>query len=164
MTAGQAAVQRESIVHQAELRLLLRLLSCAALVTGEVRRRFRAEFGVTLPQFDLMAQLDRAPAGLRMSELSARMMVTNGNITGLVTRLAADGLVRREAAPDDGRSAVVRLTSRGARMFARMARAHDGWVVDLFEGVGRRRTAALSQDLARVKESVRHAITGRSPR
>jgi DNA-binding MarR family transcriptional regulator len=162
VTAGQATVRRETAVHQAELRLLLRLLSCTTLVTGEIRRRFRAEFGVTLPQFDLMAQLEREPGGLRMSDLSERMMVTNGNITGLVARLADEGLVRRDAAPDDGRSAVVRLTARGARAFTRMARAHEGWVVDLFQGVGRRRTAELSQELAQVKESVRNAIANRN--
>lgn len=148
--------------HKAELRLLLRMMSCTTLVTGEIRRRFRAEFGVTLPQFDVMAQLDRDPAGLRMGELSARMMVTNGNITGLVARLAADGLVQRVVAPDDRRSAVVRLTRRGARVFARMACVHEGWVVELFQRVGHRRTAALAEDLARVKESARRAMAARS--
>lgn len=138
------------------------MMSCTTLVTGEIRRRFRAEFGVTLPQFDVMAQLDRDPAGLRMGELSARMMVTNGNVTGLVARLSSEGLVRRVRAPRDGRSSVVRLTPRGVRVFARLARAHEGWVVDLFQRVGRRRAGALADDLARVKESVRSAIARRS--
>ena len=167
MATARVAARREAAGHRApghkaELRFLLRLLSCTALVTGEIRRRFRAAFGVTLPQFDLLAQLDREPAGLRMGQLSARMMVTNGNVTGLVARLADEGLVRRVAAPDDGRSALVRLTAKGNRAFARMARAHEGWVVDLFSGIGPRRTAALARDLARVKESVRHAIATRS--
>ncbi|MDA1080801.1 MAG: MarR family transcriptional regulator [Gemmatimonadetes bacterium] len=160
----EAIVRHGPAGHKAELRLWLRLLSCTNLVTTAIRRRFRSEFGVTLPQFDLMAQLHREPAGLRLGELSARMMVTNGNITGLVTRLAAERLVRRNAAPDDGRVAVVVLTSAGARLFARMARAHESWIADLFAKVGRRRATALTNDLRLVKDSVRGAIVAGSGR
>src|SRR5437016_12292923 len=80
--------------HEAELRLWLRLLTCTTLIEGEVRRRLREHFDVTLPRFDLLAQLDRAPNGITLGELSQRMMVTNGNITGLVDRLEDQGLVK----------------------------------------------------------------------
>ena len=69
---------------RSELRLWLRLLTCTTLIEGEVRRRLRQEFDVTLPRFDLMAQLDKAPGGMTLGELSRRMMVSNGNVTGLV--------------------------------------------------------------------------------
>ncbi len=78
-----------------ELRLWLRMLSTTKLISQEIRRRLRAEFGATLPQFDLLAQLYREREGLRLGELSKRTMVTNGNVTGLVERLEADGLVKR---------------------------------------------------------------------
>ena len=83
--------------HKAELRLWLRLLTCEQLIEAEVRRRLRDSFDVTLPRFDLMAQLDRAPNGMTLGELSQRMMVSNGNVTGLVDRLVAQGLIRRRA-------------------------------------------------------------------
>ena len=88
--------------HEAELRLWLRLLTCTTLIEGEVRRRLRDEFDVTLPRFDLMAQLDKAPNGMTLGELSQRMMVSNGNVTGLVERLAQAGLIDPESfsAPD----------------------------------------------------------------
>jgi len=157
----EAIVRHGPAGHKAELRLWLRLLSCTNLVSTAIRRRLRAEFGVTLPQFDLMAQLDREPEGLRLGELSARMMVTNGNITGLVGRLVAERLVRRNAVPGDGRGAVVLLTPAGSRLFARMARAHEDWIAELFSGVGRRRASALTEDLRTVKDSVRAAAAAR---
>ena len=83
--------------HEAELRLWLRLLTCTTLIEGEVRRRLRDEFDVTLPRFDLMAQLDKAPNGMTLGELSQRMMVSNGNVTGLAERLVEQGLLDRRA-------------------------------------------------------------------
>src|SRR5262249_58146349 len=93
--------------HKTELRLWLRLFTCKMLIEGEVRRRLRDGFGVTLPRFDLMAQLDRAPGGMTLGELSQRMMVSNGNVTGLVDRLAAQKLGARRPAPHDRRAHVV---------------------------------------------------------
>jgi hypothetical protein len=79
------------------LRLWLRLYACTSLVESRVRRRLQARFGTTLPRFDLMAQLDRSPQGLRMRELSSRLMVTGGNVTGLTDTLEDEGLVVRES-------------------------------------------------------------------
>src|SRR5262245_21543598 len=100
--------------HKTELRLWLRIYTCKTLIEGEVRKRLRENFGVTLPRFDLMAQLDRAsPKGMTLGELSQRMMVSNGNVTGLVDRLAAQGLIRRRPSPDDRRAQLVSLTTEG---------------------------------------------------
>ena len=87
--------------HKTELRLWLRLLTCTTLIENEVRRRLRDNFDITLPRFDLLAQLDRAPDGMTLGELSQRMMVSNGNITGLVDRLVGQGLIRRRPVPND---------------------------------------------------------------
>src|ERR1700754_4949417 len=118
--------------HQAELRLWLRLLTCTNLIEGEIRRRLRDTFDVTLPRFDLMAQLDKNPDGMTLGELSSRMMVSNGNVTGLVERLVADGLIPRKPAPNDRRVQIVRLTAAGRRAFRAMARAHEGWIAEIF--------------------------------
>src|SRR6201984_1596629 len=93
--------------HEAELRLWLRLLTCSTLIEGEIRRLLREVFGVTLPRFDLMAQLDKAPGGMTLGELSQRMMVSNGNVTGLSERLVALGLLDRRQSRSDRRAQIV---------------------------------------------------------
>src|ERR1700752_3055068 len=107
--------------YKNELRLWLRLFSCKTLVENEIRRRLRDQFDITLPRFDLMAQLDKAPGGMKLGELSRRLMVSNGNITGLVDRLLAQGLLDRQPAPNDRRAQLVRLTAEGRRSFRTMA-------------------------------------------
>lgn len=143
--------------HRAELRLWLRLLTCTTMIEGEVRRRLRERFAVTLPRFDLMAQLDKAPNGLTLSELSRRMMVSNGNLTGLVERLVASGHLERRPSPTDRRAQVTRLTGAGRSAFAAMAREHEGWIADMFAGLGPRGTDDLMDLLGRAKRSVRQA-------
>ena len=107
-----------------DLRLWLRMLSCCTLIENELRSRLRAEFQTTLPRFDLMSQLTHAPKGLKMSELSRLMMVTNGNITGITDQLEKDGLVERLKDDTDRRSSLIRLTLKGRRYHRRMQRAH----------------------------------------
>lgn len=140
--------------HRA-LRLWLRLLTCTQLIEGQVRGRLRERFATTLPRFDLMSQLERHPQGLKMNELSRRMMVTGGNVTGIVDQLAAEGLVERQADPADRRALRVRLTRAGERVFAEMARAHEEWIVATLAGLSRREHAELFRLLAKVKQ---HAL------
>ena len=103
------------------MRLWLRLFACKEVIESEVRRRLRDSFNVTLPRFDLMAQLDRTPKGMTLGELSQRMMVSNGNVTGLVERLVEQGLIDRRPSPNDRRAQIVRLTAEGRRAFRAMA-------------------------------------------
>jgi DNA-binding MarR family transcriptional regulator len=145
--------------HEAELRLWLRLLTCTTLIEGEVRRRLRDEFDVTLPRFDLMAQLDKAPNGMTLGELSQRMMVSNGNITGLVDRLAEQGLIVRRPLPKDRRVQIVSLTAEGQRFFRSMARVNAKWVGEIFEGLTSSDIEALMPLLAKTKASARKAMT-----
>ena len=119
--------------HQA-LRVWLRLLACTTRIEGAIRNRLRAEFATTLPRFDLLAQLERSPEGLTMGELSQRMMVTSGNVTGITDQLEAEGLVARGAHPHDRRAWVVKLTPAGRRLFKRMAATHEGWIAELLAG------------------------------
>lgn len=144
--------------HKTELRLWLRLLTCTALIEGEVRRRLRDGFAVTLPRFDLMAQLDRAPNGMTLGELSQRMMVTNGNITGLVDRLADQGLVKRRPSPSDRRAQFVSLTAEGRRFFRALAQANGDWIADMFADLSRADIEALMSLLAKAKTSARKAV------
>lgn len=139
--------------HQ-DLRVWLRMLTCCNLIESEVRSRLRARFGITLPRFDLMAQLERAPTGLKMGELSRRMMVTNGNITGITQQLEAEGLVARSKAASDRRSSVLRLTPRGRKVFAVMATEHETWVRELLGSVALDDRADLYELLGRLKRGV----------
>lgn len=162
---AQIAVDAETALaqsppgHKAELRLWLRLLTCTTLVEGEIRARLRRDFDTTLPRFDLMAALDRAPAGMTLGEISKRMMVSNGNVTGLATRLEAEGLVERRARPGDRRAQLLRLTAKGRREFARQSAAHEAWIAELLDGLGAEDRGALFRLLGRAKASVRAALT-----
>jgi len=145
--------------HEAELRLWLRLLTCTTLIEGEVRRRLRDEFDVTLPRFDLMAQLDKAPNGMTLGELSKRMMVSNGNVTGLTERLVEQGLLDRRASANDRRAQIVSLTAEGRRVFRTMARTHEDWVAEIFAGLDASEIDTLMNLLAKTKASARRAVS-----
>ena len=148
--------------HRDELRLWLRLLTCTTLIEGGIRKRLRERFDVTLPRFDLMAQLDKAPEGLTLSDLSKRMMVSNGNVTALVERLAASGHLDRRTSDTDRRAQVVSLTSLGRAEFRAMAAEHELWIADMFEGLTRREVEELLRLLAKAKASARRAVEGES--
>ena len=146
--------------HPEELRLWLRLLTCTQLVERELRTRLRDEFETTLPRFDLMAQLERVPSGLRMSELSRRMMVTGGNVTGITDQLEAEGLVVREFSPDDRRAFIVRLTANGRRAFRRMAQAYERWIGEMFDNLPVRDRDQLLRLLGNLKHELHEAAPG----
>lgn len=114
-----------------ELRIWLRLLGCTARIEKYLRSRFQAEFGISLARFDLMAQLERRPTGVSMSDISRLLLVSNGAVTGLVDRLDAEGMVARNAHSDDRRTTIVTLTPTGRRAFAKMAKRHEEWVLSL---------------------------------
>lgn len=143
-----------------ELRLWLRMLSTTKLISQEIRRRLRIEYGATLPQFDLLAQLYRERDGLRLGELSRRTMVTNGNVTGLVERLEADGLVLRETPDGDRRVTVARLTPKGETLFADMAASHEGWLRDMMADVSPELIQSMLREIGAVKSSARNHLSG----
>ena len=147
--------------HKDELRLWLRLFTCKEVIETEVRRRLRDAFDVTLPRFDLMAQLYRAPKAMTLGELSQRMMVSNGNVTGLVDRMVEQGLVSRRPSPKDRRAQLVSLTPQGRRFFATMARANGDWIGEVFAGLSGDDIETLMRLLAKTKASARKAIGGR---
>jgi DNA-binding MarR family transcriptional regulator len=140
--------------HKDELRLWLRLLTCTTLIEGEIRKRLADEFGTTLPRFDLFAQLERAPAGMTLGDLSRRMMVTNGNVTGLVERLVESGHVERSSLPNDRRVQIVKLTQKGRVSFSRMAQAHEQWIAELFAQISHKEIKELLRRLKKLKNSV----------
>ena len=141
--------------HHLSVRLWLRMLACTNRIENVVRQNLQTKFQTTLPRFDLMAQLERAPQGLRMSELSQRMMVTGGNVTGITDGLEKEGLVVREVDPTDRRAFYVKLSADGQRQFRRMAAEHEQWVIELFEGMSVKHKNQLVELLGDLKQQVR---------
>ena len=138
----------------ASLRLWLRLLSCTTAIERHMRERLRLRFDTTLPRFDMMAQLNREPRGLKMSELSRRLMVTGGNVTGLTDQLVAEGLVVRRGIPGDRRAYNVRLTPKGKRQFDAMAVEHERWVIDLMNEISAEERHLLFEALGNLKTAI----------
>jgi DNA-binding MarR family transcriptional regulator len=138
--------------HPEALRLWLRMLTCTQLVEKQVRALLRERFDTTLPRFDLMAQLERSPDGLKMNELSRRMMVTGGNVTGITDQLVAERLVERIDVEGDRRAYRVRLTAKGRKQFHDMAREHEEWIVQAFSALTDKDMASLHKLLGKVKE------------
>ena len=151
MSAALGIDTRLSDDHHESLRLWLRLLTCTHLVETQVRKALAKQFNTTLPRFDLMAQLERAPQGLQMGELSRRMLVTGGNVTGIVDQLERGGLLVRTEDPADRRAYLVKLTKEGRRLFAQMAAEHETWIVGLFSGIPKREQRALTESLTRLR-------------
>jgi DNA-binding MarR family transcriptional regulator len=143
--------------HQS-LKLWLRMLSSTVMIENEIRSRLRNEFDITLPRFDLMAQLERHPEGLRMGELSKRMMVTGGNVTGITDQLEQEKLVVRVPDPNDRRAYSVKLTAAGRRAFERMASVHEGWIAELLGGLTSTEKGKLIELLSKVKHHMNNSL------
>ena len=137
------------------VRLWLRLLSLHNLVDGEIRRRLQEQFGCTLPQFDVLSELDRAGEPQTMSQVSRQLMVSNGNLTGVVDRLLREGHVRREESPEDRRVQLISLTGTGRSRFIEMAYAHATWLEELFGGLARNDLDAAVDDIHALRDRVR---------
>lgn len=157
MTDLATATDRESALAgdtKLELKVWLRLLTCTTLIERKVRRKLRERFDTTIARFDLLSQLDRAPKGLTMGELSSRLMVTNGNVTGLTDALLREGLVSRAPEPGDRRSLRIRLTHAGKHFFDAMTPVHERWIDGLMTGLTRAEMAHLLELLGRLKQSL----------
>ncbi len=156
---GTASDRESALVSddKLELKLWLRLLTCSNLIEGEVRARLRETFATTLPRFDLLAQIDRAPDGWTMGELSSRLLVSNGNVTGLTDALEREGLVSRLPEPEDRRSLRIRLTPSGKRAFDAMTPTHEQWIDQMMAGLTRAEMAHLLELLGRLKQSAQRA-------
>mgnify|MGYP001030495013 FL=1 len=145
-----------------DLRLWLRLLTCCNLLENDIRSRLRTEYETTLPRFDLMAQLLRVPEGMKMSELSRHMMVTNGNITGITDQLEKEGMVERNKVATDRRSSIIKLTAKGKRTFRKMAESHEQWIQGVMAGMSEKSKKNLFEALGELKLIVQTQLTARS--
>jgi DNA-binding MarR family transcriptional regulator len=156
-----AAGEESDKLSKERLRLWLRLLKASRLISAELRDRLRDGHDTTLPRFDVMAALFRHEKGLRMSDLSSVLKVSNGNVTGIVNRLATEGYIIRVPVRGDKRATVVRLTRKGHEHFSELAALHEGWVDDLFGAVGPEETKTLAELLNRIGDSLEERRKGK---
>ena len=157
---ARAAPRAPRTTSKQRLRLWLRLLRTARAIEGALRERLRVAYRMTLPQFDVLAALARSEAGMTMTEVSRLLMVSNGNVTGIVERLTADGLVLRQTSAGDRRAVHVSLTRRGTEVFGEVATAHEGWVDELLSEFTRADTEVLIAHLDGLARRIREG--GRS--
>jgi DNA-binding MarR family transcriptional regulator len=143
-----------ALIPQLDIRVWLRLLSCSTIIEKRVRRRFADQFDTTLPRFDVLATLDRAPEGVAMGDLSKALLVSNGNVTAIVRQLERDGLIASRPADHDRRSSIVMLTAAGRDHFAELADAHHRWIKGMLAGVDPQSLHALYDLLGTVKASI----------
>ncbi|MDZ7602617.1 MAG: MarR family transcriptional regulator [Hoeflea sp.] len=141
---------QDPAASKARLRLWLKLLKATKHVESELRENLRVTFDTTLPRFDVMAALYRAEAGLKMSELSSVLRVSNGNVTGIVDRLVIDGILVRIPVDNDRRATTVRLTKAGREQFAQMAARHEAWINSLLDGVDAGEAQQMTDQLERI--------------
>jgi Transcriptional regulators len=155
---GDASVDVEAAADLAaspEMRLWLRLSACAVLMGARLRTRLRDEYDTTPPRFDVLSLLDRSPEGLTMGELSKRLMVTNGNVTGIVERLQQDGQVTRAPASNDRRTHIVSISPEGRAKLQAIAAAHRSWLAEMTEGLSHGEVVQLMGLLEKLKKSAR---------
>ncbi len=119
-------------LNKRRLRMWIRMLRTAQVVESRLREFLRDKYDSTLPRFDVLAALFRSENGLKMSALSKQLLVSNGNVTGIVERLVKDGLVIRVIVEDDRRAMQVCLSPKGRELFAKMAEEHEALINDLF--------------------------------
>jgi len=139
------------------VRLSLRLVTTGRLIEREVDSLMRARFDSTIARFDFLSALDRHGA-LTLGEVSQYLLVSNGNITQLRTRLSADGLIETEADAKDRRIQRVRLTSRGQSVFNKMAKAHAACVDRLLSDLVQADKQALTRLLDSARGSIRRKL------
>ncbi len=137
-----------------DLRVWVRLLSCAKIIEKRLRRNFEDQFDTTLPRFDVLATLSRQPEGMRMGELSRALLVSNGNVTSIVRQLQEQGHISTRVSPDDARSAIVSLTPEGKKQFAKLAAAHHDWVREALGGFPDDEQRLLLDLLTKLKSSI----------
>lgn len=159
MADGQDQPAPEPL-SKARLRLWLKLLKATRELEDDVRRRLRVDYGSTLPRFDVMSALARYPDGLKMSEISALLRVSNGNVTGIVDRLSEEGLATRAAVHGDRRASMVQLTPLGQDVFLRHAEAHESWIDGQLSGLDAEDLDAMAEALDRLLATRKPAEPG----
>ena len=153
------SLSKDRALSKERVRLWLKILKTQSAIEQQIRNSLRNEFDTTLPRFDVMSALDRFPEGLRMTEISGLLKVSNGNVTGIVERLTQDGLALRIAVRNDRRVQRVKLTRKGKAAFKKMATAHEKWLDEILEQVSSTELQSLNGLLDKVGSHLHNVDT-----
>ena len=104
------------------LRTWLRLTQIYQLLQQKLGRVLESA-GLTLPQFDVLANLGMTE-GITQQELADKLLVTKGNVVGLLDRMESAGLLERRADPKDRRANRIFLTRTGREALHQTLPAH----------------------------------------
>jgi DNA-binding MarR family transcriptional regulator len=145
---------------RASLQVHLRIASCRNLLMREARRSVE-RWGLTLPQFDVLAELERErKRGFTFGELSQLLLVTSGNLTGIVDRLEADGFARRKHDKSDRRVVRIVLTPKGLRLIKQILPLHAQDIQSSLNFMTAQRLNKLLQLLGEVRDGLRDRAPG----
>jgi DNA-binding MarR family transcriptional regulator len=134
------------------LKMWIRLLGATRAAESHLREHLRVKHDTTLPRFDVMAALWRSREGITMSELSRKLLVSNGNATAVVDRLEKDGLAKRTPLATDRRTVQVALTPEGLRVFEGLATDHEAEVNRLFGSLSEAEIDTLTTILKKARK------------
>jgi DNA-binding MarR family transcriptional regulator len=144
------------------VRAHLRIATCCNLLMREARQRIAGRWNLTLPQFDVLAELARADAGgFTFIELSRLLLVTSGNLTGIVDRLEQQRLVKRHPDGNDRRVIRVALTDKGRRLTDRVLPAHAADIEEILSFMPASDLDQLNALLGRLRDGL-HARANRN--
>lgn len=123
-------------------------------VLKEFNRLF-ARFGLTEPQFNILLLLARqGKEGMVLSEIGAKMSVSKANITGLIDRLAREGLVVRENHADDRRARLAKMTEAGLDLLKKVVPLHCEKINTVTSALEEEEKKRLIQSLTRLSQAI----------
>ena len=145
---------------------LAALLLSQRVMFDAVDRRLRAELGLSFPLFEALFVLSVAPEGrLRMVDIQRRMLVSKSNVTQLIDKLEAEGLVEREASPTDRRLVYVILTERGPEVVARGLELFNAVASETFaQSLSKGEIEKITSGLSKVIDAYAPGIPSREAR
>jgi DNA-binding MarR family transcriptional regulator len=149
--ATSRALAREESVASIGVSVWVRLLDSHNLMLGELRRRLADR--CSMARFDLLANLERED-GQTPAALSRRMLVTAGNLTGLVDRAERDGVAQRRPDPTDRRLSRVWLTDKGRQLVQSLLPVHAEHVSELMASLDAAERRELRRLLGKLRDSL----------
>ena len=137
-----------------ELKAWFRLLLIHKVLSKKIGTRFRTQFDISTARFDTLAQLHAAGGESTIGELSAQLMVTSGNVTGVIDGMAADKLVERRPHETDRRSIIISVTPEGRNLFAKVRTAMSKWMGEAMADM----TDGEIEQLIKLSGKLKHSV------
>jgi DNA-binding MarR family transcriptional regulator len=136
------------------MRAWLAMVGCFTSVERSLRRHFNHVFRSSLPRYDVLMALVHFPDGLTMGQLASKLMVSKGNMTGVVRRLQQNNCVRQASSRHDRRVRVVTLTSKGRTLWEQMHGEYRSVIEDVLSQLSKTESRLLTQSLMQAQERI----------